>query len=126
MVLFVATFTIIVSSLLPGAPASSDPIHIWIYNLYKQMPFVFSVSVMSVLHTVWIAAMLATQLGNIITNLTTNERLNYLEPRYKYLRNDDGKISNPFDLGFKQNCAEVFFTPTVDHYNLHTLPNAKI
>jgi len=121
MVLFEILF-LYVCSVLPNHPDSMQPVHLWVYGLYKQMPYVFSCVVMTFLHIVWIAGMLAQQLGNVITNITTNERLNYLQPRYKYLQDENGKISNPFDTGCTNNCSEVFLKTGNDYYTIFKVP----
>jgi len=122
MVLFEVVF-LYVCSILPNHPDSMEPIHLWVYGLYRQMPYVFSVVIMTILHIIWISGMLAQQLGNVITNITTNERLNYLQPRYKYIRDDNGKISNPFDAGCTNNCSEVFLKTGNDYYNIFKAPD---
>lgn len=41
----------------------------------------------------------------IARNATTNEMANWT--RYKYLHGQDGAFRNPFDRGWRRNCAEA-------------------
>ncbi|KAL6766627.1 hypothetical protein ACKKBG_A36750 [Auxenochlorella protothecoides x Auxenochlorella symbiontica] len=52
-----------------------------------------------------IAALALAQTNQIAKNITTNELANW--HRYKYLHAADGEFLNPFDRGWKANCAEV-------------------
>lgn len=45
------------------------------------------------------------QAMQIARNTTTNEMANWT--RYKYLHGEDGTFSNPFNRGWRQNCAEA-------------------
>lgn len=46
------------------------------------------------------------QTSQVLSNITTNEVVNW--HKYRYLRGSDGKLSNPFDKGWRQNLWEAF------------------
>ena len=58
--------------------------------------------------SVGLGFLLMQQLGNVCSNITTNERMNWR--RYPWLQNDSGKFFNRFDLGAASaNVAEFLF-----------------
>jgi len=58
----------------------------------------------------------------MIKNLTTNEHQNL--PRYKYLKDENGRYSNPYDRGCRANFMSRFF-PGKDAYTLIDLTDTK-
>jgi len=52
-----------------------------------------------------------------VKNLTTNEHMNLF--KYKYLKNEAGRFSNPFDRGFMSNVGSRFM-PSEDTYVLRS------
>ena len=50
-------------------------------------------------------AVVLLQAMQIARNATTNEMANWT--RYKYLHGQDGAFKNPFDRGWRRNCAEA-------------------
>ncbi|KAK2078940.1 hypothetical protein QBZ16_002630 [Prototheca wickerhamii] len=53
-----------------------------------------------------VAALALAQANQAARNVTTNELANW--HRYKYLHDAEGEFANPFDKGWRANCAEVW------------------
>lgn len=52
-----------------------------------------------------VAALAIAQASQVARNVTTNELANW--HRYKYMHGTDGDFHNPFDRGWRQNCADT-------------------
>lgn len=52
-----------------------------------------------------VAALALAQASQVARNVTTNELANW--HRYRYLRAGDGEFHNPFDHGWRANCADT-------------------
>jgi len=61
--------------------------------------------VVDILLLVSVAALTIAQTSQVVRNVTTNELANW--HRYRYLHDSRGEFHNPFDQGWRANCAEV-------------------
>ncbi|CAB4044191.1 probable S-acyltransferase 23, partial [Paramuricea clavata] len=61
----------------------------------------------TVLACLILSILILIHVGNMATNLTSNERIN--QKRYSYLTGSDGKFYNPFDRGIVRNILEHFY-----------------
>eukprot|EP00117_Sycon_ciliatum_P030798 scpid50286/ scgid3503/ Palmitoyltransferase ZDHHC17; Huntingtin-interacting protein 14; Zinc finger DHHC domain-containing protein 17 len=69
-------------------------------------PWVFTLSLQSILYTLWIFALLASQLYQISRGFTTNEYIN--RARYDHFNLKTGQPAKPFHRGILQNFVNFF------------------
>eukprot|EP00877_Chromochloris_zofingiensis_P000754 jgi/Chrzof1/1067/Cz01g38320.t1 len=74
----------------------------WSNNLAWTMVFVIIDGFVSIS----VAVLAIAQASQVGRNVTTNELANW--HRYKYLQDQSGNFSNPFNRGLKANCLEAF------------------
>nr|XP_026696424.1 probable protein S-acyltransferase 23 isoform X1 [Ciona intestinalis] len=81
----------------------------FVWYMYKHIGFDIILSVGGIimaLFTVVTSGLVFFTTYQAMTNITTNERLNYR--RYDYLKDGNGSFSNPFDQGPVKNMQEFF------------------
>mgnify|MGYP003717512919 CR=1 FL=1 len=57
----------------------------------------------------------------MINNWTINERFN--KKRFYWLKDEEGEVYNPYDLGFKENMRDLC-CPTRDYTRPHPTPKS--
>lgn len=87
----------------PAAPASFGA---WLKHAWSHHTGAMSFLIAEFFLFLGVAALTALQAYQISRNITTNERENSL--RYSYLRDLGGRFRNPYDRGFRKNCADFF------------------
>ncbi|XP_071954906.1 palmitoyltransferase ZDHHC17-like [Antedon mediterranea] len=82
---------------------------LWIFagQLMSCSPWVFWISLNSLVHIMWVGLLLVCQLFQIsYLAVTTNERMN--QRRYKHFKDKDGNPINPFNRGIVRNLVDFF------------------
>lgn len=110
---------VVLSSLPETKPTGWAQLMYW----FTTEPAIFLLMSLFLLHAVWEVLFIRNQLQSIISNLTTNELVNY--KRYDYLKGSQGEFFNPFDRGVQKNVYEFFglIRPQYDWDNLYSLKN---
>ncbi|KAJ3450356.1 palmitoyltransferase hip14 [Anaeramoeba flamelloides] len=90
-------------------------------TIYEKSKVYFVFFVESLFFLYFETKILFERIKRISSNLTPNEQYNYL--RYPYLTDQNGLLSNPFDLGFKKNWMQYF---KIDyHINWYTITSLQ-
>ncbi|GLT85917.1 hypothetical protein SLE2022_040880 [Rubroshorea leprosula] len=86
--------------MIPALP----PAESWVHHVMVQHPGIVVFLVLDLIILVGAATLTTSQAYQIARNITTNELSN--ARRYQYLRGPDGRFRNPYNHGWRKNCAD--------------------
>ncbi|GKV23802.1 hypothetical protein SLEP1_g33496 [Rubroshorea leprosula] len=86
--------------MIPALP----PAESWVHHVMVQHPGIVVFLVLDLIILVGAATLTTSQAYQIARNITTNELSN--ARRYQYLRGPDGRFHNPYNHGWRKNCAD--------------------
>lgn len=84
----------------------------WVYHVVVQYPAAVTFLVVDLFFLISTATLTSFQTSQIARNITTNELANSV--RYGYLRGPDGQFRNPYNRGWRKNCADFLIQGYTD------------